>query len=304
MKPDAIIVSDIHLRDSHPVCRTDDFFETQFRKLQFVKDLQRRYNCPVLHGGDLFHHPYPSPHLLSRAIEHIPDRFLTVGGQHDLPRHNMELIHKSGLHTLRCAGRVELLPSGHFGDSHPESFELANRRVIVMHRMVWTGKPPYPGCKEPPAEEILREYAETDLIATGDNHRPFVLSRDGRLLVNPGSLSRQTADQIDHRPRVYTWYALTNTVKIIYIPIDETAVTRNHIEKTEQRDERIEAFVSRLRDEWDVTVDFETNLERFFAENNVRQYVKDIIRKALENVNGKEPPGTSTAYRPSQDKGK
>ncbi|KKL99820.1 hypothetical protein LCGC14_1810530, partial [marine sediment metagenome] len=87
MKPDLILTSDWHLREDTPICRTDDFWSAQWNKVDQVMALQSKYDCPILHAGDLFHHWKPSPYLLSETIDHLQgSRFYTVYGQHDLPQ--------------------------------------------------------------------------------------------------------------------------------------------------------------------------------------------------------------------------
>ena len=52
---DAILTGDWHLREDTPICRTDDFQTAQWEKVRIISDLQKKYNCPVIHSGDLFH---------------------------------------------------------------------------------------------------------------------------------------------------------------------------------------------------------------------------------------------------------
>ena len=106
-KPSAILTSDFHLREDTPVCRTDNFWETQWKKVQWVKDLQREYDCPVLHAGDLFHAWKASPYLLRETMKHLPNNFWTIFGQHDLPQHSLELKNKSGVSALEEAGKLK-----------------------------------------------------------------------------------------------------------------------------------------------------------------------------------------------------
>jgi N-acetylmuramoyl-L-alanine amidase len=42
------------------------------------KKLQEKHQCPVFHAGDLFDYWKPSPWLISKAIEHLPDKFYTI----------------------------------------------------------------------------------------------------------------------------------------------------------------------------------------------------------------------------------
>lgn len=296
---DAILTADWHLREDVPICRMDDFSKAQWDKVDFVNDLQRQHNCSVICAGDLFHHWKPSPLLLTETIKHLPKKFFAVYGQHDLPQHNFDLAYKCGIATLYEANELKILEQCHWNqepkdywEEHPENidevlaFKGSNkvRLTLVWHRMTYTGSAPFPGCTDPPALTLLKKYPQYDLIVTGDNHKPFVVEHEGRLLVNPGCLTRQKADEAYHRPRVYLWYAKENKVKPVYLPIEQGVVSREHIERAEQRDGRIEAFVSRLDDEWKEAISFEENFEQFFQINKISQTVKNIIYKAVEKL--------------------
>jgi len=95
-------------------------------------------------------------------------------------------------------------------------------------------------------------------------------------------MTRQTAAQIDFQPRVALWYADTNTIEWVNLPIAENAITREHIEVKERRDERIDAFISRLDNDWKAGMSFTENLEAFFNKNNTREPIKEIIYKAID----------------------
>lgn len=148
--------------------------------------------------------------------------------------------------------------------------------------MTWTGNQPWPGCTDLPAERLLDKFPQFDLIVTGHNHKAFVVEKDGRVLVNPGSLTRQEADKDEHKPRVYLWYAKSNTVTPVYLPIEKNVISREHLDRVKERDERISAFVERLDTDWQIGISFEENLERFEKENKVRKSVMEIIWRALE----------------------
>jgi DNA repair exonuclease SbcCD nuclease subunit len=285
---DAILTADWHLREDTPTCRTDDFQEAQWKKIQFIKDLQEEHGCKIYHSGDLFNHWKSSPHLLSLAIKFLPDLQI-IYGNHDLPQHNLGLAHKSGLYTLKTAGKITLYPCGDWGTepnayASPEKMvnEIHGRKVYLWHTMTYQHRKPWPGMTDPSAIRLLKKYPQFDLIVTGHNHKPFVEEYEGRLLVNPGCITRQATDE-SHKPRVYLWYASENRVEAVYLPIQEDVITREHIEIREKRDARIDAFVSRLDGDWEAEMSFEDNLEAFFQTNNIRQSVKDIIYKALDD---------------------
>lgn len=287
-KADKILTGDWHIQETSPVCRIDDFWNTAWGKIQFISELQKKHNCPIFHSGDLFDNWKPSPMLLSKAIENLPPRFCTIYGNHDLPQHSLDLVHKCGVHTLEKAGVVTVLNGVHWGES-PERpswrgyiNEFTERKILVWHTMTYQGRKPYPGCSDPKASRLLKKYKDYDLILTGHNHIPFIEEYQGRLLVNPGSIFRTSAAQVEHTPRVYLWYADTNTVEPVYLPIEKSAISRAHLEDGERRDERLEAFISSVQD-YKSHTSFKDNLEAYKKKNKIRKPVMDIIYKSIDN---------------------
>ena len=285
-KADLILTSDWHLRESTPKCRTDDFWKAQTEKIDRIAELQQEHGCPVIHAGDLFEHWKASPNLLTTSMLLLPKQFMTIYGQHDLPYHNLDLAHKCGVYTLATAGAVDLLSECHWNQEPKKGSLLipqmtGDRKILVKHALTWADSRPH-WSDALTAKEVLKEYPDYDLIVTGDNHQSFAVEYKGRLLVNPGALTRQKADEADNGPRVYLWYRESNTVKAVYLPIQQDVISREHIEKQGQRDERIAAFVERLKTEWQSGLSFEKNLETFFAKNRVRTQVQEIVWKAVE----------------------
>ena len=288
-KPDAILMADMHLRDDQPVARTDSYWEKQFVKLDFIGGLQDSYSSPppILNAGDLLNHWKPSHQLITKIMQHLPRNFYTILGQHDLPQHNIKLYHKSGIAPLEEAEHLQILHSYHYGQTPTapvlSSYEVGDRKILVWHFMTYKDEKPFPLHKGPSAMRLLRKYPQYDLIVTGDNHIPFVEEYEGRLLVNPGSMMRIRADQIDHKPRVYLWYADTNTVTPVYLPIEKGVISREHIDKVQERDERIDAFISKLGSAWEAEMSFEDNLKKAVNANKIPKLVQDIIYKAIES---------------------
>lgn len=279
----AILTGDWHLREDSPVCRTDDFETTQWRKVRFIAELQKKHQCPVLHSGDLFDHWKASPALLSKTIAHLPDQFYSVVGNHDLPQHSLELLWKSGVNVLIEAGKLNLLSEVHWEQTPKEgSLVFGDRKILVWHTMTWTRKQPWPGCSDPSAKILLKKYPEFDLILTGHNHQTFIEELDGRILVNPGCITRQTADQENHQPSVFLWYAKSNLIEQVFLPYEENVISREHIEQGVKKDARIAAFVERLNTEWQKGVSFEDNLEKFEQVNRIPKSIMEIVRKAIE----------------------
>ena len=289
-RADLILTSDWHLRETQPVCRTDDFWKAQWDKVKQISDLQEEHDCYIIHAGDLFHHWKPSPYLLTTILLNLPNKFFTVYGQHDLPNHNLNLEHKCGIKTLHVSGALDLIVNGHYGSDQPGSIFFKGitegRKIGIWHNLIWQDNPPHWDKNGLTAEDVLMSHSQYDLIVTGDNHQSFWYTAEGdvlkpRHLVNPGSITRQTADQAKHKPCVYLWYASTNTVEPHYLDIEDNVISREHIEKIEERDGRIDAFIEQLGTDWEAEVSFESNLEKFSKENNLSPVLMEIIRAAI-----------------------
>jgi hypothetical protein len=100
--------------------------------------------------------------------------------------------------------------------------------------------------------------------------------------VNCGCLTRQDASYIKHQARVWLYYADNNTVEPHFLKYNPDAVSREHLEKSKLREERISAFVSRLTGAWDIDASFEGNIDRALKSEKVKKSVKELIYKAIE----------------------
>lgn len=283
--PDAIFTSDWHLRDTIPSCRQEEFENAQWKKVAFISELQRKYKCPVFHAGDLFDNWKPSPYLLAKTIKYLPDEFCTIYGNHDLPQHNLDLQYKCGIHVLESARKLYVLDGEHWGQSLVNySIEIKNRKILIWHIMCYQGVKPFPGCIDIPAGGLLRKNKNCDVIVTGHNHQSFVERYDGRILINPGSITRQTVDQAEFKPKVYLYFAKTNDVRAIELPINTNVVQKEeNALQVKERDERISAFISKLNTEWDSSINFELNIERFLSSNDIDKEVKKKIYAAMDH---------------------
>jgi DNA repair exonuclease SbcCD nuclease subunit len=296
---DAIIVSDLHITESTPISRTDDYIHAQENKLKFLRTLKMKNNdCSILCSGDVFDYWKASPWLCSWAYRHLP-YMITIPGQHDLPMHSLTHFEKSALSLLENVGRVNVLkrntppfitktvltvvgvPFGGLDSFEPPSLPPGGR-ILLLHEMVWKKKPGW-AVNAWTSAELLEKYGNYfDLIVTGDNHQSFTDRKKECLLVNPGSMLRIGADQADFEPRCFLYYADENEAVPVPFPIEENVHSRKHLDKKKERDERIAAFIERIKDDWDTGLSFRDNLKAFFAENKIPRKVREIIWLHLE----------------------
>lgn len=294
-KVTAILTADVHLRDSSPECRTDDFMQAQLNKHKYISKLQQDHDCPVIVAGDIFHHWKPSPYLLAWALRNMTEQMHTIAGQHDLPAHSLDNIHKSGYQVLCDSGKIrdllKLSPcivARHtvMGFPFGSSLDIPathKNSVAVIHHLVYRGKEPFPGASAVggSVSSVIKKLNSYKLIVSGDNHVSFCEKVGDTLLVNPGSIMRSTAAQVDHKPSVYLWYAEENEVERVYLPAAKDVVNRTHIDVIQERDERMDAYVSKLRGIKDISLSYTDNMLRFIAKNKVEYRTTSIIKKAM-----------------------
>jgi len=282
---DLILTADWHLREDSPVCRTDDIWEAEWNKVAQIVAL----NLPILHAGDLFNKWNGSPRLISQFILHILDDygfkqyFKTVYGNHDLPQHNLDLFDKTALHTLEVAGALDVVMGGHWGQEPDEaSLNFQGRSILLWHVMTFKGKKPWPGCTDLSAKQILRKYPMYDLIVTGHNHKSFTEEYQGRILVNPGSILRMSADQYKSKPCVYLYNAKQHAIKRHILTYNSGCISRVHLQQQRTKKQRYTAFMRSVQAKTGKQLKFEDNLEMFFKQHNTAQEIKQCIYDSME----------------------
>jgi len=295
--PDAILCADIHLREDTPLCRIDNYWETQWKKIKFIQSLSYEHDeIPILVAGDLFDKPKPSIYLIIEAMKTI-ENYITVCGQHDLPNHNLNLFNKSGMALLQEAGNIETLIHDDIRISNsdfsvtgfPWGTELCStskggrRKIALCHTLVYENNPFPDAPLSGNVNNVMKKLEGYDLVVTGDNHQKFICKNKNQLLVNPGSLMRMSANQINHKPAVYLWYSKNNEIKEISIPIENGVIDNTHLESAKKKDKRMEVFVKRLKDDFEVGLSFSNNLKSYFKKNRVKNQVQQLIWNSLDN---------------------
>lgn len=296
--PTAIITSDIHLRDDSPECRIDEYKATRARKIEFIRDLQEKYQCPIFDGADIFEKWQVSSELEAWALLNLPDKIITVPGNHDLKYHSLNLYTKGSLHVLEAAGKIIVLkkPDNIYSFSHegnniqitgfpyeellePPKCAKVLRHVAIIHAHVGLTLPSNIEGYTP--KQLLKCMPGYDLIVSGHNHETFIhRSNEGRLVINPGSPFRMFADQENAKPCIFLWYAETNEVEIVYIPIQKKVISRDHIK--EKNNTNLDACIERLKGgEKPLSLLFRDNLIAYFKEYKIPKEIRDECWKAF-----------------------
>ncbi len=307
-KADAILTADIELRAFQPTCRTDDHWAAQARKIAWLRELQEKHGgCPILDAGDLFDKRYksnPSHELLGWAMENLPQPFYTIPGNHDLPGKSIENYSNSAMAVLEQARVLsfiktkqtdELYLMGFYWGASLELHKatklfIENKRrsgiktIALVHAMVYEEFEPFPGCVGYSAKEVMDLLPDFDLIVCGHNHQTFTREKNGRVLVNPGSLMRNDADQIDFKPSVFLWFAESNTIERVYVPIEPGVINRDYIDIKKAKETRLDAFVEKLGEQVVSGINFHDNLELAVSDGLITQGVRDKVWAYYENI--------------------
>jgi len=299
-QPTAIIASDLHLRSTRPICRKDDYWLAQLTKIAYLRKLMDKYKCPLFLAGDIFDRGISSPSTEKLLIQQFSNKEIyCIPGQHDLINHKRLSWKEGSLGVLEASFIVNVLSNETLVLSNynirlhgvPYGEEIENNlpakgyyNVLMLHTLTVNKGPLWFGDeKSISAKSLLRKYPAYDLIIVGDNHQPFVVEYKRRILVSPGSMMRMSIDQVNHKPRAYLWYAEDNVVEEAYYPIEEDVFLSEttSIKRKEDR-EQLEAFITNLNEQYDFSMNFTENIEKWIQGNKVSNQVEEEIWKALE----------------------
>lgn len=301
-----LMISDIHLRDTPTRFRMPNYYEEQFKKLDWIFSLAKTKKCDfILQAGDWFDNVRSSYHLISDTISllqkyNIPVYAIT--GQHDQRYHSNDLTN-TPIKILESTGVLNLLfdvPTNigdiniygcHYGSKIPETQNESAFNILVIHKMVikaddeklWHGQTNYS------TSRMLLAKNKFNVILSGDNHHHLVDSYQGRDLLNLGSMMRSTTAQLGHKPTVAIYDTNTKTYELFEIPILPSSEVFNleevkKIKDHKEIDTSIKEYVDILNgnDSETKELNFVSNLDRFVTKNNVRESVASIIKSTLE----------------------
>ena len=298
-----IFTADIHLRDSSPKCRTDDFQAAQWDKLAQVVELCRKYDAIWLDAGDLLHKAYPSLALIAKTLKVLGNRKIyTLFGNHDMPFHNRSKVWEAGLGVLFEAGAVGVLGQfpkeiGFGGRKHfdvygwPYGEEFKEKpysdgiNILVHHGMIFKGRQDaIPGAEGCTAKKFMQQHKDFDLIVCGHNHQAFEVEVGNRVLVNVGCLTRQSADFADHKPRVLLVTGTKGgdfTYDFIQLSAKSGVVSKEHLAAQAKKEEELNAFVEGLQGVEEATLSFQKNVDVVMDKTNPSELTRQKVQEAI-----------------------
>lgn len=264
-----LLCADLHLRDSNPVSRKDNFYETLKRKIAFIQSIPCDYK---LCAGDVFHKWNSTIATVDLAMELT--EIETIYGNHDIPTNNMKLKDTTALGFVAKHNNEFRVH-----DSLVKQVTIDGCKIHIEHTMIWQGTLPFPGCLSPSVEAYM-DGLNAELLLTGDNHQTFTCRKDGKLLVNPGSLSRMTKDQKDHKPCVFVYDTATKDLTQHFIPIEDD-VWKETAEDLYDGEEFIK-IMNETEQMFREELSFSKNLSAMVA--TVKPTMKSMFSKAMEAI--------------------
>jgi hypothetical protein len=287
----AILCSDIHLSHKCPVARSaePDWYMAMKRHLIQLSDLSVKYNAPIICAGDVFDRWNSPPELINFAIDNLPDMY-AIPGQHDLPNHVLEDVHKSAYWTLVEQGTlVDLNISLMINDDlylfpfpwgtdikPPDAGTLSKIKLAVIHKYCWMQGSSFPGAEEGHISAYRKQLKGYDAAVFGDNHKGFISGK----VCNCGSLIRRSIDQIDYKPFVGLLH-VDGSLSQEFLDISEDLFLETK-EVKEIEIEGITKFVEELNSLGPDSLDFETALNQYMENNRICDDTRSTVSQILE----------------------
>jgi len=295
-----LCLGDLHLRVKGPRIRVDSYFDTQFKKLNFIFDTFYERKCDyILQPGDFFDSPDVSYYLTNSLLElilkfNILGRILCILGQHDM-HYRVLKIDNTPLGIFQTLGLIRVLDKDplilpkisfygcSFSQEVPDIITKSRFNVLLIHKMIVTKKLWPTQTDFIYAKDFLRKY-DFDLIISGDNHNFFIEEYNGRFLINCGSLMRMSIDQTSFEPSIVIFDTDTKEYEVIKIPIESSEKVMDIARFTKERENKLELekFVESLKKRKIEGFSFLDMLDKVLKEE--KECVKKLILGFLEEI--------------------
>ena len=130
-------------------------------------------------------------------------------------------------------------------------------------------------------ESIIEEFPEYSYYVVGDNHATDLTNG---VYLSPGSLTRRTAKQMQHKPCVWSLTKDGFEQHFLDVPPAEEVLSREHIDKKEAKEGRFDEWSEKVESSDVEDLDIESNLLNYFLKNKARKNTKEVILTTAEEV--------------------
>ena len=224
-----IFCADLHITDSTPRYRKDDYVETGLSKLQWIVDLANSTDSVLGIAGDFFDKPTVEWKVVNRVIEilntckHTP---IVIAGQHDMVNKVQDLSN-TPLYNLWISGTVMMISNVHHGPglygqqfgADPPDVTPEPNSIIMIHKSVTPDEVPFFLGSAISAEEASLIYKDYKIVVAGDYHVPFYKVINGVHIINCGPMLRAEKDKRDMEPCVWGVFVEGKEVAVTQIKI-------------------------------------------------------------------------------------
>lgn len=285
-----IVSADLHLREDKPRCRKDEnWIETQIKSLDQLADICIKYNSNLFLVGDIFHRS--SEFRMVIYIQQLANKLSAYNlsiyylcGNHDNLYHSSLNINKSAIGLLENTNNCFYIKDYNFDKSISASnFDEEDdndAQIVFKHTLTLPEKNPLFESETP--ETLVEKFPKAEWIFTGDYHHNFHYAKNGKNVVNPGCLIRQASDMKDYQCGVYFVDTEKDVAQFIPIIDKEQFVDDSYILKQEEREQRIESFVDKLKDTKNISLDFIDNVQKAITANKLSLEMINMLEELLE----------------------
>lgn len=297
--PVALAFSDLHLSLNAPVCRKEqnNWLEVQHFYLDQVCSKASILDVPVLFAGDLFDRWNSPAELISLAMRCLPHNMYCVPGQHDLPNHRIDLMHRSAYGVLVEGGTIKDCSGGKtirtsdadiygFGWDEqitPPAFGNGSLKIALIHSYCWiAGKEHYGATHNSNVTHFGKVFKGYDIAIFGDNHKDFIVKEGDTIVVNCGRAVRRKADEIVSTPCMYVILS-DGTVRREYFDTTIDRFFKNAKERESASTLDLQSFLKHLQGlAGNDGLDFRESVMSHLRDEDIETGIKEIIIKAIE----------------------
>ncbi|WP_205672102.1 metallophosphoesterase family protein [Ammoniphilus sp. YIM 78166] len=277
-----LYLTDTHIRGTSPANRLDHFPDTLKRKLNEAVDLANQFKVDaVLHGGDVFDVPSPSPSVVGEFLSiftRLNCPLYGIIGNHDVFAHNPQTLDRTMLGLANRLGIIRIIHPGeriyvekegtrvqltgqHFHvdlDRRDPTLdycitkENADIAIHMVHGMLMDRR-----FIEGVAHTIIDQIVgtEADMTLCGHNHLGFRdTERDGKIFLNPGGFVRLSNHpaEMARRPQMVLIEIENAKLKYRKIPLQsapkgDEVLDRSKGEEAIYREQKLNAIVDEIK---------------------------------------------------------
>jgi len=258
-----LICGDFHITGKNPISRLDDLTETQFLKLNEIKDFANKHNCPIVSVGDFFHVPIIANSILNRVgeiLNQLDNPWYTCWGNHDTLYHSVELANRTSLGVL-LTNHPKIKHITKFKNDYGVSFDYTdwdtptkenNSKFLLSHKAIISEKQSKSNFwiekDETFAKQVGKWSDKYKIIICGHWHISYRFKHNKTLIINSGPINRLTIED-NLQPSVVLLNLETGIFKRHYLesakPFDEI-ISAKHIIRKENNSENIKKFISAI----------------------------------------------------------